>query len=92
MDLYIIANDLRRDVQTLKTLQDADHLTIEHFKALTDRLLVNIDTLKREIEAAEEPPEYFHVTAAGFTALQAEPAETEPRDYGRLRCIDGGLS
>lgn len=91
MDLYI-ANTLRRDVLSLKTLADAGHLSPEHFKALTDRLLVNIDTLQREIETTEGEPEYFHVTAAGISALQAEPAETEPRDYGRLRCIDGGLS
>lgn len=91
MDIYI-ANTLRRDVLTLRSLGQAGHLSPEHFKALTDRLLVNIDTLQREIETTEEEPEYFHVTAAGISALQAEPSETEPREYGRLRCIDGGLS
>lgn len=91
VDLYL-PNRLRRDVQMLRTLARAGELDQVRFEFLTDRLLATAADIQRELESIEGEPEYFAVTAQGIAALDETPPETAPRDYGRLRCIDGGLA
>lgn len=91
MDLYL-PNRLRRDIQMLRTLARAQELDQERFDFLIDRLLGTTAEIQKEIESIEGEPEYFAVTLQGIGALELAPIETEPRDYGRLRCFDGGLA
>jgi len=83
---------IHRDIHTMRNLADSRGLTGELFQRLTDRMLENLATLERSIEDAE-PEEFFEVTAAGIRAanLDAPPAPEE-RPYGRLTCIEGGLT
>ncbi len=91
VDLYL-PNRLRRDITMLRTLAVAGELDQARFEFLTDRLLATAADVQRELESIEGEPEYFAVTRNGITALGEPPAESEPRDHGHLRCIDGGLT
>ena len=91
IDLYL-PNRLRRDIRMLRNLANAGELHRDSFDFLIDRLLATATEVQRELESIEGEPEYFAVTRQGIAALDAPIAETPPRDYGRLRCIDGGLT
>ena len=91
VDLYL-PNRLRRDLQMMRTLAREERLDQESFDFLVDRLLNTTEAVRRELESIEGEPEFFAVTKTGISALAAGPADTEPRHYGGLRCIDGGLT
>jgi len=91
VDLYL-PNRLRRDIKMLRTLALAQRLDQASFDFLIDRLLTTTDGVQRELESIEGEPEYFAVTRDGISALEAGPTDTEARSYGRLKCIDGGLT
>lgn len=84
---HAVIADMRRDVQLMKDLASAGHLTPDRWRTLTARLTERIDAAERLIDGA--PEETFELTNAGrvtVLGLRGQPVEKFVR---HLAVIDG---
>lgn len=84
---HTVISDMRRDLQLMKDLAAAGHLTPDRWRNLSSRLAERIEAASRLIDG--EPEETFELTNAGrvtVLGLRGQPVEKFVR---HLAVIDG---